>query len=55
MHRATVYCESNDRESYSGHGHVYWMFIEILREGDNIEAMGDHWLLQKTILAKHFS
>ena len=36
VHRASVHCESNDRESYRGHGHVYWMFIETRRLGDNI-------------------
>ena len=41
MHRMrrNVHCESDDCEPCHSHGHVYWMFIEILRVGDNIEAM----------------
>ena len=37
----------------SGHGHVYWMVIEIVMVADNIDVMsaraecGDHWKIQK--------
>ena len=37
----------------SGHGHVYWLVIEIVMVADNIDVMraraerGDHWKLQK--------
>ena len=53
---------SDDRElRSSGHGHVYWMVIEIVMVADNIDVMnacaecGDHWKLQKHSDARVFS
>ena len=48
-----VHSESDDRELCSGHGHVYWMALEIVMVADNIDVMsasaecGDHWRLQQ--------
>ena len=51
----------DDRELRSGHGHVYWMGIEIVMMADNIDMMsaraecGDLWKLQEHSDARHFS